>query len=109
MENDNGAGKGDSYRPVDHEKYGKNYDAIFSKPKQKRSNKPQTSWVVPVEESLFLDLDPDTGRETSEKKCYIRIPHEVCRKMKIKVGTPLDIRVREGTIVVTRERRRKNR
>lgn len=30
----NGAGKGDSYRPVNAETYGNNYDSIFRKPKQ---------------------------------------------------------------------------
>ena len=111
MEGNHGAGKGDEYRPVDFDQYGKNYDAIFgkTKPKQKREDKPPTSWIVPIEESLFLDLDPTTGQETSEKKCYIRIPTEVCRKMKIGVGTPLDVRVRDGAIVVSRQRRRKKR
>lgn len=109
MEGEHGAGKGDDYRPVNMGQYGKNYEAIFGKPKQKRVDKPPTSWVVPIEESLFLDLDPETGKETSEKKCYIRIPPEVCRKMKIRVGTPLDIRVRDGMIVVKREKRRKKR
>lgn len=109
MEGKHGAGKGDDYRPVDFEQYGKNFDAIFGKPKQKRTEKPPTSWIVQIEESLFLDLDPATGQETSEKKSYIRIPPEVCRKMKIRVGTPLDIRVKDGMIVVTREKRRKKR
>lgn len=27
------SGKGDTYRPVDQEKYGSNYDRIFQKPK----------------------------------------------------------------------------
>jgi hypothetical protein len=106
MEGIHGAGKGDSYRPINKSEFDRNYDAIFgekSKPKQKRSEKPPTSWIVPIEESLFLDLDPKTGQETSEKKCYIRIPPEVCRKMKIRVGTPLDIRVRDGKILVTRK------
>lgn len=108
MEGIHGAGKGDSYRPINKTEFDKNYDAIFgkNKPKQKRSDKPPTSWIVPIEESLFLDLDPDTGQETSEKKCYIRIPPEVCRKMKIRVGTPLDIRIRDGKILVTRQPRK---
>jgi hypothetical protein len=109
VEGIHGAGKGDSYRPINKTKFDKNYDAIFAKdckPKQKRSDKPLTSWIVLIEESLFLDLDPETGQETSEKKCYIRIPPEVCRKMKIRVGTPLDIRVRDGKILVTKKKRK---
>jgi glycosyltransferase involved in cell wall biosynthesis len=56
---------------------------------------------------LFFDLDETTGKEISEKKCYIRIPPEVCRKLKLRVGTPLDIRVRNGCIQVTRQIRNK--
>lgn len=29
--NKNGAGKGDTYRPVDNKKYDRNYERIFSK------------------------------------------------------------------------------
>lgn len=102
MQGNNGAGKGDDYRPVDLEKYGKNYDAIFGskEPKKKKNEKPQDTWIIPIEESMFYDLDEKTGQETAEKKCYIRIPTEVCRRMKIRVGTPLDIKVVNGTIQV---------
>lgn len=101
MKDKNGAGKGDDYRPVDFEKYGKNYDVIFgNKPKKKKTEKPQNTWIIPIEESMFYDLDEQTGQETAERKCYIRIPPEVCRKMKIKVGTPLDIQVVNGAIQV---------
>lgn len=108
MEGVHGAGKGDSYRPINKTEFDKNYDAIFSKrePKKKGSDKPVTSWVIPIEESIFLDLDPNTGRETSEKKCYIRIPPEVVRKMKFRVGTPLDIRLRGGKILITHQPRK---
>ncbi len=111
MEGVHGAGKGDSYRPLDKNEFDKNYDAIFGrkKPKKKPSGKPVTSWIVSIEESLFLDLDPDTGQETSEKKCYIRIPPEVCRRMKVHVGTPLDIRIRDGRILITRQLRKSKR
>lgn len=34
MSKDNGAGKGDSYRPVDYKKYSENYDRIFGKKKE---------------------------------------------------------------------------
>jgi hypothetical protein len=119
MQGNNGAGKGDVYRPIDKTQFDKNFDDIFGKqpikniappdtqPKQKRNEKPPTSWIVPIEESMFFDLDETTGKETSEKKCYIRIPPEVCRKLKIRVGTPLDIRVRNGCIQVTRQIRNK--
>jgi|Laugresu1bdmlbsd_1035121.scaffolds.fasta_scaffold129437_1 hypothetical protein len=109
MEGKHGAGKGDSYRPVDFDKYGKNYEAVFGseKPKKKKNEKPQNTWIVPIEESMFYDLDEKTGQETMEKKCYIRIPPEVCRKMKIRVGTPLDIKVVGGTIQVRRLRGKK--
>ena len=107
MEGKHGAGKGDEYRPVDFEKYGKNYDAIFGskKPKKKKSEKPQDTWIIPIEESMFYDLDDKTGQERMEKKCYIRIPPEVCRKMKIRVGTPLDIQVVGGAIQVRKAKK----
>ncbi len=115
-EGNNGAGKGDTYRKLNKNEYDKNYVNIFGedKPtkenqteKSKRSTKPVVSWILPVEESLFLDLDPKTGEETSEKKCYIRIPKEVCRKMRINVNTPMSIRVRNGRILITRQVKRK--
>lgn len=40
MQGEHGAGKGDTYRRVDMEKYRKNYDAIFRKKKKKRKNCP---------------------------------------------------------------------
>lgn len=36
MEGNNGAGKGDRYRPVDQEKWSANWDAIFGKKTQKK-------------------------------------------------------------------------
>ena len=41
MEGNNGAGKGDSYRPVDYQKWSANWDAIFGKkePKKKPAKK----------------------------------------------------------------------
>lgn len=109
MQGNNGAGKGDDYRPVDLEKYGKNYDSIFGskEPKKKKNEKPQDTWIIPIEESMFYDLDEKTGQETAEKKCYIRIPPEVCRRMKIRVGTPLDIKVVNGTIQVRKVKGKK--
>jgi len=41
MEGNHGAGKGDSYRPVDYQKWSANWDAIFGKkePKKKPTKK----------------------------------------------------------------------
>lgn len=36
MEGNNGAGKGDTYRSVDYEKWSANWDAIFSKKKPEK-------------------------------------------------------------------------
>jgi len=36
MEGNNGAGKGDRYRPVDQEKWSANWDAIFGKKTEKK-------------------------------------------------------------------------
>jgi hypothetical protein len=36
MEGNNGAGKGDRYRPVDQEKWDSNWDAIFGKKTEKK-------------------------------------------------------------------------
>lgn len=36
MEGNNGAGKGDSYRPVDYQKWSANWDAIFDKKTDKK-------------------------------------------------------------------------
>lgn len=107
MEGIHGAGKGDNYRPLDHEAYARNYEAIFGKDKRmhKRHEKPQTEWIVPVERSVFLDLDEATGEPTRQEKVYVRLPDEVIKKMKLKTGTPLDITVRDGKIIVTRVRK----
>ena len=39
-EGQHGAGKGDTYRRVSLEEYGRNYDAIFGKKKKKKRNCP---------------------------------------------------------------------
>lgn len=41
MERNHGAGKGDTYRPVDYQKWSENWDAIFGKkePKKKPEKK----------------------------------------------------------------------
>ena len=39
MEGNNGAGKGDTYRPVDYQKWSANWDAIFGK----KTNKKKTT------------------------------------------------------------------
>lgn len=36
MEGNNGAGKGDSYRPVDYQKWSANWDSIFGKKTNKK-------------------------------------------------------------------------
>jgi hypothetical protein len=36
MEGNNGAGKGDTYRPVDYQKWSTNWDAIFGKKKTEK-------------------------------------------------------------------------
>jgi hypothetical protein len=38
-EGQHGAGKGDTYRKVNLEQYGRNYDAIFGKKKKKRTGR----------------------------------------------------------------------
>ena len=39
MEGNHGAGKGDTYRSVDYQKWSENWDAIFSKKQKKKSSK----------------------------------------------------------------------
>ena len=39
MTREHGAGKGDSYRKVDRDKYDRNYEAIFGKKKTKKPKK----------------------------------------------------------------------
>lgn len=39
MEGNNGAGKGDTYRPVDQKKWDENWDRIFGKKKKKPTKK----------------------------------------------------------------------
>jgi hypothetical protein len=109
MEGIHGAGKGDTYRPLDHEAYARNYEAIFGRKERmhKRNEKPKTNWIIPVEKSVFLDLDTATGEPTQQEKVYIRLPEEVIRKMRLKKDTPIDMTVRDGKIIVTRVRAKK--
>jgi hypothetical protein len=104
MEGIHGAGKGDTYRLLDQDAYARNYEAIFGKKErlQKRTEKPKTNWIVPVEKSVFLDLDTATGEPTQQEKVYIRLPEEVIRKMRLKKDMPIDITVKDGRIIVTR-------
>ena len=59
----NGAGKGDSYRQVNAETYGNNYDSIFRKPKQD-FNTANSKWVAIWE---AITDDPSTWEELDDE------------------------------------------
>ena len=56
-------GKGDTYRPVNAETYGNNYDSIFRKPKQD-FNTANSKWVAIWEE---ITDDPSTWEELDDE------------------------------------------
>jgi hypothetical protein len=71
------AGKGDTYRPVDREKYGRNYERIFRKPDAKQQ---AAKFMLSVRHLTVQERRAvfDTLRRQYCLRCGAKCPEEVC-------------------------------